>query len=178
MRGSNWCIWDYVQDITGIIVKSFYGSTIVLSILWVAGIIGLFSSFIPELKELLYSLSSLGNTPYLLILLLLIPFDIFYHRERISSRLKDCTPIRSTTKLWLYIMWTIVSIGFGVIFGTLGLFAGTTKNFYDYMFVVIVSLSFSNIAGIIARGYIRDSPVAEFFLTPLVKKFPRLGFFW
>ena len=159
-----WTFWDYLQDATGIILKSFYGSTIILGILWFATILGLFDVFIPGLKESFYSLWTLGSPLYFLALLVTIPVDIIFHSGKIKSRSIIVNKVSYTINLNLYAMWTVLSIGFGVIFGTVSLFADGTKDIYGYMLVVGVSLSLSNIFAIIARGYLHDSPITEFFV--------------
>jgi len=170
LLNKKWTFWDYLQDATGIRIKiTGLGPTIILGILWVGGILGMFNSFFPELRELLYNLSEFSKEGYFLFLLVTIPFDIIVYRKDEKFRNGAFTSEKYNPNFWGYSFCTIASIGFGIILGTNSLFAETTSNLYEYIFVMMVSLSFSNIAGIMARSFLQDSPIAEYILKKIKK---------
>src|SRR5690554_3700593 len=110
--------FDYVQDITGIRLDSFYGSTAVLGLLWVIGIIGLFGHIYPEITTSLYYVSGVNEPIYFVILWLIMPIEIFFKFKTIAFRLCDIYHTDPMLRILFYMMWSTLTIGFGLIFGT------------------------------------------------------------
>lgn len=174
---SKYSSFDYLQDLTGIRINSLYGPNLILAILWFVSILGLVAMIVPGIAESLYGLYVLGHPALFVFLWTLIPIDTVLHFKKISYRLRDIHHINPEIRILNYLMFSTLALGFGLIFGTLGLFA-SMDNLQNYLFIMGVSLSFSNICGIIARGHIRDSPVVDYCATKIITKFPRLGYFW
>ena len=167
---------DYVLDGINIRLHSFYGSSIVLSVLFVVGIIGMLGNSIDGLTESLYYFSSLSNPGYFVLLWSILPLEICFRFKTISKKLANIHHADPLIRIFNYMLLQTLAIGFGLIFGTVGLFANPEYEMYwPWM---MSALLFSNACGILARGYIRDSPIINFLTTRIVSKFPRLGYLW
>jgi hypothetical protein len=174
---SNYTISDYVQDLTGIRIRSLYGPNAILAVLWFTSILGLVAIFIPGLSESLYGLYLLGHPTLFIFLWAIIPIDILCNFKNITKRLSNIHHTNPEIRILNYLLFSSMALGFGLIFGTMGLFANT-NDLSNYLFVMGISLSFSNICGIVARGYIRNSPIIDYFTTKITSRFPRLGYLW
>ena len=174
---SKYTKFDYLQDLTGIRIHHLYGADAILAVFWFASILGLIAIFVPDLVEPLYNLYTLGHPTVFVILWVLIPTEIFFNFKNITEKLSDIHHTNPGIRIFNYLLFSTLSLGFGLIFGTLGLFANM-DDLISYLFAMVVGLSFSNICAIIARGYLRDSPITEFFTTKIITKFPRLGYLW
>jgi len=169
-------ILEYVQDATGFKLNAFYGPTVVLSILMILNIIGLFGKIYPEINPALGYFASIGHPAYFFILWVVMMAELFVKTQSVSEKLSDIHHANPEVRVLAYIALSTLGIGFGIIFGTLGLFSNPET--ISEWGVWFASLIFPIVCTIMARGYIRESPIVNFFTNKIISKFPKLGFLW
>ena len=169
---SEWEKKDYVFDTTRISPHTLYAGNAVLVFLWVIGFVGLAGQMFPASKitEFLYQFYTIGNPTIFVILWTIMILEIFFRFNTITSKLNDVYGLALELRVYTHMMWKTLALGFGLIFGTLSLFANTISDPWSFALVIGASFVFSNICGIIADGYTRESPVCE-FITKKTKLF-------
>jgi len=175
MKGlTNRQILEYVQDATGLKLNTFYGPTAVLSFLTILNLIGLFGKINPEINPALGYFASISHPAYFVVLWGVTMAEIYARTKTISKNLADIHHTNPEGRIIGYIGLSTIGIGFGIIFGTTGLFS--TPETISEWGIWIAMMIFANVCTIMARGYIRESPIVNFFTSKIISKFPRLGF--
>lgn len=143
-------------------------------ILSLTTIVGILIELYPNsnVTESLYMFYHLGHPAVFVLLWCLMTVDVFFRSKSIGERLCDENSVNPESRVYFYMLFSTLSLGFGLIFGTLGLFATSNNGFVDYLLIMISGMLFTSVTGIIAQGYIRDSPIAEFFTKRITQKFP------
>jgi hypothetical protein len=111
---------------------------------------------------------------YFILLWGIMMVELFVRTKTISRNLSDIHHTNPETRIHAYIGLSTIRIGFGIIFGTTGLFSNP-ETITDWWYWIAMMV-FSNICTIMARGYLRESPIVSVFTSKIVSKFSRLGF--
>lgn len=153
--------WKYLQDWFGFYPEWFVGAPVIILLLYVAT----FISLIPGSKEYLFWLSYSVNETILVFLFILIPIGFLVRSGKISKNLRNVYGVASGLRIIASIMWEVLSIGFGLAFGLLGLFSFTIVDPVWYWILFVANLSYSNVCAIMSRTLVRESPIGDYFLS-------------
>lgn len=169
--------YEYPLDLCGIRPNSFFGAPIVLSILSIIGVLGIIDYFLVEidLVEQLAMFYLLGHPATFLILWCVTSLEVFVRSKSIASQVCNINNVGSYSpelRVYFYMLYSTLSLGFGLIFGTMGIFV-TIDNPVAYLSVIGSAMLFVSISGIIARGYINDSPISNFIVETIKSKLKR-----
>jgi hypothetical protein len=136
-----------------------------LAVLWIAGFVGILGYILPNsgITEFLYQLSTLSHPSIFVGLWCIMVIEITIRLKTISSKMDGVYGLARELRLYSHMMWKTLAMGFGLIFGTFSLFANTISDPWSFGLLMGASFVFSNICGIIADGYTRESPVCDFF---------------
>lgn len=148
-----------------------------MSVLSVIGILGLIDYFHTgiSLFEYLVPFHTLSHPTVFLLLWCLTALEIFVRSKHIASQVCNENNIGSYSpelNVYFYMMFSTISLGFGLIFGTMGIFANTDDPL-SYLSTIGSAMLFVSISNIIARGYIKDSPICDFIITGIKSKVNR-----
>ncbi len=153
--------WKYLQDWFGFYPEWFVGAPVIILLLYVATLI----SLIPGSKEYLFWLSHSVNEISLVFLFILIPIGFLVRLGKIAKNLRNVYGVASELRVIASMMLEVLTIGFGLAFGLLGLFSFTIVDPVMFWILFVANLSYANVCAIMSRTVVRESPIGNYFLS-------------